>query len=79
MVALAEHPLVRSRAMRELLDRPAADDEVEAARGRIAESKAARRFFERRHPEGYCLQRSSAGVMLERGRTMASRRRPIFA
>lgn len=62
-----EEPALRYRTLRELLDRPSWDAEVDAARRRIANCKAARRIFDQMHPDGYWLQRDRAGVQLGAG------------
>lgn len=52
-------PSVRYRTLRELLDVPADDPRVKAARAVIANSVDAQRIFKKMHPDGYWLQKKS--------------------
>ena len=52
-------PSVRYRTLRELLDVPANDPQVKAARALIADSADAQRIFKKMHPDGYWQQKSS--------------------
>jgi len=52
-------PSVRYRTLTELLDKPAEDAQVAAAREAIPESAHAQRIFKKMHPDGYWLQKKS--------------------
>lgn len=60
-------PSVRYRTLRDLLCRPSGDRELRAAREAVAVSAAVRTVFARMHPEGYWLQRDSAGRLIGEG------------
>jgi len=52
-----EAPSIRFRTLTELLDRPADDPEVLAAKARIPESKPVQDILSKMHPDGYWLQK----------------------
>ncbi|MBI5547784.1 MAG: hypothetical protein HY901_28205 [Deltaproteobacteria bacterium] len=60
-------PAVRYRTLTELLGMPATDPEVRAARAAVPESADVARVFKRMHPDGYWLQRNSAGQQVGQG------------
>lgn len=62
-----EQPSIRYRTLTELLDVPAGDPRVRAARVALTTSSPVEAIWARMHPDGYWLQKNSAGKLVGDG------------